>query len=188
MNKQLSVLSDEDLMDLVQQEHHPAFSELVTRHTSRFYALAYRTLSDKVASEDIVQEAFLKLWRDPSRWQVGRGAKFTTWFYQITLNLCLDHNKKKKPLPLSEGFDVQDETSGLETRLGENQQQHLMDKAISELPETQRTALNLCFYERVSNQQAADIMGLSLKALQSLLIRAKTSLRDRVRSTIKRAG
>lgn len=169
-------------MELILDRNHQAFTELVTRHSSRFYSLAYRTLFDKVAAQDVVQEAFLKLWRNPQRWNGSKGVKFTTWFYQLTLNLCLDINKKKQPLALTPQWDACDDTSDLERVHHQHQRQQLVDQAIAQLPQTQRTALNLCFYEKRSNQEAADIMGISLKALQSLLIRAKASLRKQLQS------
>lgn len=175
-------------MALILKKNHSAYTELVNRHTSRFYALAYRTLFDKVTAEDIVQDAFLTLWRAPHRWKLERGAKFTTWFYKIVINLCFDHNKKKTPLPLDEAFDIADECSNLERVFDQDQKQQIIDKAIAQLPEAQRTALNLCFYEKVSNQQAATIMDLKLKALQSLLIRAKNALKKNVKPLVRRAG
>ena len=54
-----------------------------------------------------------------------------------------------------------------------------------DLPETQRMALNLCFYEGLTNQEAADIMGLNLKALQSLIIRAKSTLKEKAALSVK---
>jgi RNA polymerase sigma-70 factor (ECF subfamily) len=181
MDSHFASLADEALMALVLQKDQAAFAELVTRHSSRFYALAYRTLFDKVAAEDAVQEAFVKLWRQPQQWRGDEQAvKFTTWFYRVVVNLCLDINKKKTPFALADGFDVEDDDSNIETQLQQQQQQSLLDSAIAGLPEHQRTAINLCFYEKLSNQQAAEVMGLSLKALQSLLIRAKTALKQRV--------
>jgi RNA polymerase sigma-70 factor (ECF subfamily) len=186
MGERVSLLSDEELMKLVLHKNHAAYAELVTRHSSQFYALAYRTLFDKVAAEDAVQEAFLKLWRQPELWNGDMNkVKFTTWFYRVVLNLCLDINKKKKPLPLVEGFDVPDEKSDLESQLYLSEQKSHIDKAIALLPEQHRTALNLCFYEKCSNQQAADIMGVSLKALQSMLMRSKAALKQQITISIE---
>ena len=81
---------------------HDAFAVLVQRHTERFYRLAYRYVQNREEAEDIVQDAFLKLWEDPGRWQPERNSKFTTWFYRIVVNLCLDWQKKKRPLALDE--------------------------------------------------------------------------------------
>jgi RNA polymerase sigma-70 factor (ECF subfamily) len=62
------------------------------------------------------------------------------------------------------------------------EEQAALEQEIAALPERQRTALNLCFDEGLTNQQAAEIMGLNLKALQSLLMRAKTTLKQRMKS------
>jgi RNA polymerase sigma-70 factor (ECF subfamily) len=64
------------------------------------------------------------------------------------------------------------------------QEQKMLEKEIAALPERQRTALNLCFDEGLTNQEAAEIMGLNLKALQSLIMRAKTTLKARLRSIL----
>lgn len=60
----------------------------------------------------------------------------------------------------------------------EKEKQGALEGAIQSLPERQKTALNLCFYEGLSNREAADIMGVSVKALESLLVRAKGALKD----------
>ena len=88
---------DNELLGLIQDGNGHAFAVLVERHTDRFYRLAYRYLQDKAAAEDAVQDAFLKLWENPALWQPERNSKFTTWFYRIIVNLCLDQHKKKKP-------------------------------------------------------------------------------------------
>ena len=105
---------DHELLALIQDGSHDAFAVLVQRHTERFYRLAYRYVQNRETAEDIVQDAFLKLWEDPGRWQPERNSKFTTWFYRIVVNLCLDWQKKKRPLALDEELLLADEreTSG----------------------------------------------------------------------------
>lgn len=173
--KSLQQQTDEELMILIQAHNHDAFSELVTRHTDRFYALSYRTLFNQSDAEDIVQESFLKLWHKPEMWLPKRGSKFTTWFYRLIVNACYDLNKKKSSQEFSlidEGYDqVADEEEF-------SQQLSDIDNALKKLPERQRTALNLCFYEGLSNKEAASIMDIRLKALQSLIMRAKASLKE----------
>jgi RNA polymerase sigma-70 factor (ECF subfamily) len=155
---------DHELLALVQGGSHAAFSELVQRHNGRFYRLAFRYLQTKEAAEDVVQEAFLKLWENPSIWQADKNTKFTTWFYRIVVNLCLDWRKRKRPVELIDPLVIVDEREN------------------ADLPERQRTALNLCFDEGLSNQDAAEIMGVNLKALQSLIMRAKTTLKERMKN------
>lgn len=166
------------MLEHIADGSHHAFSILVERHTPRFYAVAYRFLRSRAEAEDIVQDAFLKLWERPGMWQSDRQAKFTTWFYRVVVNLCLDKQKKKAPLPMPEYVEFADGTPAQDEMLAARQAQQVLEAAIAQLPERQRTALNLCFYEGLSNQEAADIMGVNLKALQSLLMRAKMTLKD----------
>jgi RNA polymerase sigma-70 factor (ECF subfamily) len=128
----------------------------------------------------VVQEAFLKLWHRPQIWVEGKGAKFTTWFYRVVRNMCLDRNKKKQPHPLPEGFEIADDRPGADEQLDRRQKQMELERAIRELPERQQMALDLCFYQGFSNRQAAEIMEIGLKALQSLLMRAKTGLKAKL--------
>jgi RNA polymerase sigma-70 factor (ECF subfamily) len=155
---------------------------LVERHTGRFYRLAYRYLQNRAAAEDAVQDAFLKLWENPQSWQPERNSKFTTWFYRIVVNLCLDLRKRKGAVTLDEEIPLVDDQEPVEAAMMRIQEQKALEKEIAALPERQRTALNLCFDEGLSNQEAADVMGVKLKALQSLIMRAKTTLKERMKA------
>jgi RNA polymerase sigma-70 factor, ECF subfamily len=172
---------DGELLAAVKEGSHPAFAELVKRHTDRFYRLAFRYLQNKAAAEDVVQDAFLKLWEDPSRWQADKNTKFTTWFYRVVVNLCLDWRKRKRPLELNEELALIDQRETADQAMLRNEEQRVLEKEIALLPERQRMALSLCFGEGLSNQDAAEVMGLNLKALQSLIMRAKTTLRERMK-------
>lgn len=182
MNEHLSRLDDESIVKLIQQGDHGAFSEIVHRHSKRFYSIAYRILFNKHDAEDIVQEAFLRLWEKSELWNPHREAKFTTWFYRVVVNLCLDHNRKKTTVTLAEDIKSTNKTDSQEGVLNEKQRQEILNRCIQELPERQQLALNLCFYEGLSNQEAADIMGVKIKALQSLIMRAKTTLKEKVKN------
>lgn len=172
--------TDEELMGRIRNGDRDAFSELVMRHTKKYYSLAYRMLSSREEAEDIVQESFLILWTNPASWDSGRKAKFTTWFYRVVANACIDMKRKHAPLPMEDGFDPPDEGRGADEALEMKRDKENIDSCIGELPESQQTALALCFYEGVSNREAAEIMGVSVKALESLLMRAKTSLRNKL--------
>ena len=174
--------TDEELLDKIQRGNQQAFSTLVERHSERFYRLAYRYLQNREGAEDVVQDAFLKLWEDPNRWQAQHRTKFTTWFYRVVVNLCLDRQKKKKPLELDSETAAPDGNESIDESMIRVQEQALLEKEISRLPERQRTALNLCFDQELTNQDAADVMGVNLKALQSLIMRAKSTLKDRMKS------
>jgi RNA polymerase sigma-70 factor (ECF subfamily) len=173
---------DHELLELVQDGSHPAFAELVRRHTERYYRLAFRYLQNRAAAEDMVQDAFLKLWEDPHKWQPDKNTKFTTWFYRVVVNLCLDWQKKKQPVELNEDMPLIDDRESADEAMQRKQQQIALEGAIAALPERQRTAINLCYDEGLSNQDAADVMAVNLKALQSLVMRAKTTLKERLKN------
>jgi RNA polymerase sigma-70 factor (ECF subfamily) len=175
------VTGDETLLARIRRGEHAAFAELVHRHTRRFYHVAYRFTQQREEAEDIVQDAFMKLWERPEMWQSERQVQFTTWFHRVIVNRCLDLAKKKTPLPLDPELEIVDSGAGQEETLSQHQRQRALEQAIRDLPDRQRTALNLCFDEELSNQEAARIMGLHLKALQSLLMRAKATLRERMK-------
>lgn len=172
---------DHALLTLIQDGSHDAFAVLVQRHTERFYRLAYRYVHNRETAEDIVQDAFLKLWEVPGRWQPERNSKFTTWFYRIVVNLCLDWQKKKRPLALDEEMLLADVRETPDTEMIRTQEQRVLEQEIAALPERQRLALNLCFAEGLSNQEAAEVIGVGLKALQSLIMRAKATLKERMK-------
>lgn len=182
-------LTDEELMTRIKRGDRDSFSDLVTRHTQRYYSLAYRMLANREEAEDTVQESFLMLWQSPGKWDGGRNTKFTTWFYRVVTNACLDRKKKARTLPLDDGFDPPDESGGAEEIVEMKRRKEDIDTHIAELPLTQQTALTLCYYEGVSNREAADIMGVGVKALESLLMRAKASLRNKMTgNTVKEAA
>lgn len=182
MHAARSEKDDHELLALIQSGDHAAFSELVRRHTERFYRLAFRHVQNKESAEDIVQDAFLKLWEDPGKWRGERNTKFTTWFYRVVVNLCLDWQKKKRPAELDEALPLVDGREGMDAAMIRTQEQRILEQEIAALPERQRTALNLCFGEGLSNQEAAETMELNLKALQSLIMRAKTTLKERMKA------
>ena len=172
--------ADEQLLEEILEGSHSAFAELVRRHSTRFYNLAYRYLNNKQDAEDMVQNAFLKLWNKPDAWKAGKGAKFTTWFYRIIANQCLDEKKRSKPLAIGENEDFQGPDWQPENEIDDARRAARVEAAFQELRDQDRTALNLCFYQDLPHQQAADIMGMKLKAFESLLFRAKAALREKV--------
>jgi RNA polymerase sigma-70 factor, ECF subfamily len=173
---------DRELLDAIQNGSHEAFGELVRRHTDRFYRVAYRFLQNKENAEDVVQDAFLKLWEEPTKWHGELGKKFTTWFYRVVVNLSLDRLKRRGAVAVDDDLAVIDDRPTAEESLTRAETDRELENAIAALPERQRIALNLCYDEGLSNQEAADVMGLKLKALQSLLVRAKTALRARMKA------
>ncbi|MBX2848303.1 MAG: sigma-70 family RNA polymerase sigma factor [Acidiferrobacterales bacterium] len=175
-------ISDGDLISLISEGNHDAFAEIVKRHTDRFFALAFRTLQNKGDAEDVVQASFIKLWQKPQSWDSNKSL-FTTWFYRVVVNACHDHRRKYK-----RELDVDDTIVELSVepvtseQINYEEQQIVawrskcLEVAISRLPASQKDAINLVVYSELPQKQAAEIMNVSLKALESLLVRAKRSM------------
>ena len=174
--------SDLELADFIVQGNDQAFSELVSRHTDRFFALAYRTLQNQGDAEDVVQTAFIKFWQRPQLWNSDK-SKFTTWFYRVIINSCHDlyrRGLKQKSLENSLAHEyiasVESEELCIEKRQAERWRKNCIESGIRSLPAAQRDALNLVVYCEVAQKEAAEILGIKLKALESLLHRAKKNL------------
>ncbi|WP_440614224.1 sigma-70 family RNA polymerase sigma factor [Candidatus Pelagibacter sp. HIMB1748] len=171
--------SDYILLKEIQKGNHSAFSKLVNIYTTRFYSMAYRYLNNQQDAEDIVQKAFLKLWKNPYSWTPGK-AKFTTWFSRVIINLCLDQLKKRKLVSISENFEFMDQSTLQIEKIIKEERNILVQKAIQQLPTRQKTALILCFLEGYSNKEVATILETTEKAVQSLLLRAKDFLKRQI--------
>lgn len=172
--------TDESLMRLIRTGNHQAFAILVRRHTDRFYATSFRLTGSAAEAEDLVQDAFLKLWQRPDIWKDDKGAKFTTWFYRVLVNQNIDRLRRTQKMASDNSAlpFIADARISPEAETAMSEEQMNIERALSALPERQKTALTLCFYEGLSNAEAAQTMGVKIKALESLLMRAKAGLKE----------
>lgn len=175
--RSMLTLNDDDLMLLAGEGDREAFGRLVERHVDRCVAIAQRSMGGRIGeAEDVAQDAMLRLWRHAPRWQAGR-AQVSTWLYRVVVNLCIDHARKNKRHGGEVPEETVDETPDAYATLAAEGVSKMVRTAIRELPERQRTALVLCFYEGMSNAEAAGVMDLSVGAIEQLLVRARRSLR-----------
>lgn len=175
--------NDEDnrLMHLVASGDEDAFRQLMQTHLGRVVRMAARVMGSVSVAEDIAQEAFVRVWRTADKWNGTdkSGARFTTWLYRVVMNLCIDE-KRKKQLVFSDtaaDFEVADHGRTAEDHMAAAEQSGRVKAALAGLPDRQRQAFILCFYEEKSNQEAAAILDISVKALESLLVRSRRHLR-----------
>lgn len=170
---------DADLVARVGRGDRAAVQALMARHLPKMLSLARRMLSDRTEAEDAVQEAFLKLWTHAARWRPGP-AKFETWLYRVTLNQCYDRLRRKPVLGLEAAAEIADAAPGPEAALENAALAAEVEAALAELPERQRAAILLCHYQERGNIEAADILGVSVEALESLLARGRRTLRTKL--------
>jgi RNA polymerase sigma-70 factor (ECF subfamily) len=168
---------DEELVRRVGQGDPAAIQAMVARKLPRMLALAQRMLGDPVEAEDVAQEAMLRAWKQAPRWQPGK-AKFDTWLHRVGLNLCYDRLRRRREVPTEAPPDRPDEGPAPDRGLLAAELGVRVDAALRRLPERQREAIVLCHYQELSNIEAADLMKISVEALESLLSRGRRALRQ----------
>ncbi len=167
---------DHELMQRTSQGDLHAYRVLVGRHLARGVKVAERMLGNRQDAEDVMQETCLKVWKESGRWRPE--AKFSTWLYRVIFNACLDRKRRFVPQTTDEFDGIADETRGAEETIIQSQRWAQVKGALQKIPDRQRAAIVLNFYEEMSNQDAADCMGLGLGAYQQLLFRAKQNLKN----------
>jgi RNA polymerase sigma factor (sigma-70 family) len=169
--------SDDDLMARIILRDHAAMRLAADRHAGTVWRIAYRMLGDQTEAEDVAQEALLRLWNHAERWQAG-GPGIGAWLSKVATNQCLDRLRRKRFKSDEEVPERIDETPLADAQMQANEAQVSVKDCIEALPERQRAAVILTYYEETPNQPAAEILEMQLKAFESLLFRARTSLRD----------
>lgn len=168
---------DDELMRRAGRGDAAAFSHLVARHGRRAGGLAARFLGTRGEAEEIVQEAFTRLWIKSPDWTPG-GAQVSTWLHRVVVNLCLDRKRRPAPAPIEAAAEVPDPAPRSDEIVLAAERSRRVQDAVAALPERQRAALLLCHFEEMSNIDAAAVLEISIGALESLLVRARRTLRE----------
>jgi len=152
-----------------------AFEELVRRHQRGLFSYLYRMCRNSSDAEEMAQAAMVKAWEKLGGF---RGASsFKTWLYRIGTNLCFNLRTRRKPTEeLSETMAAPD-AERPEQAYQQKVREEAVRKALEGLPTDQRAALVLSVYQDMSYQEIADTMGKTVRAVDSLLFRAKTNVR-----------
>ncbi len=172
----MSRRSDEELLARIARGDQDAVRAMVARKLPRLLALAGRMLGDKGDAEDVAQEAFVRIWRAAPRWRSGE-AKFDTWLHRVALNLCTDRQRRRRETTMADPPEQVDRGPAPDRNLHDKDAQRLVGGALKALPDRQREAIVLHYYQELSNIDAAEAMGISVEALESLLSRARRALR-----------
>lgn len=175
----LSEPDDAALVAAVACRDASAFRLLVDRHASALHRLAYRMLGDASEAEDVTQEALLRLWDHADTW-APHGGGLPAWLRRIASNLCLDRLRRRVRVSDALPPERIDETPPADACLDAERLSAVAQKALQALPDRQRAAVVLTYYEQLSNLAAADMLGLKLKAFESLLVRARATLRTHI--------
>ena len=174
----LNLLTDKQLIEQVANNEQAAFAELVQRYLASLVKFSTRYTLSFSSSEDVVQEAFLQVWRNANSWSSSKGS-VKSWLYKIVYNATIDFLRKKKRDQSIDRVEVIEpcEQQNPDTRLSQAQQQQWFQQALTELPERQRTALCLFINNGLTVNEVSVVLNLTPEATSSLLARAKRSLK-----------
>ena len=172
--------SDEELMAAIGRGDRQALAGLVQRHSRRAAALAARITLNRSDAEEVVQEAFMRVWVKAPTWrpQAEAGAQFGTWFHRILVNLSIDRRRKPAGEDLERAGEIADDAPSALDAVEGGETARRVAEAVARLPERQRAALAMCHFEGLSNIEAAEALGLSVGAVESLLVRARRALKE----------
>lgn len=156
---------------------HSAAAVLTERLTPRAYGLALRLTGDGAEAEDITQEAMVRLWRMAPDWEPGT-ARVSTWVYRVVTNLCLDHKRRRRGRDgsLDEAPEPADEAQSVADRMQDAARGAALQWALDQLPDRQRLAVVLRHLQDLPNPRIAEVMEISVEAVESLTARGKRSL------------
>jgi RNA polymerase sigma-70 factor (ECF subfamily) len=168
--------SDADLLGAAAQQNQQAFAELMARYYDLIFRVAWRQCAGRVDAEDVTQEAFLKLWRNPS--QIREAAALKGWLIRVATNLVMDRYRQKPMQDLETAIEIEDGSMPAPQAYDNAKISKRVDEAIAQLPERQKLALTLVHFEHMTNIAAAAAMELSVDAIESLLARARRGLKQ----------
>lgn len=183
-----------DLMLAAGEGDPSSFDQLVERNQALVVNIIYKFLGSRAEAEDLAQEVFLKVWSSRARYRPT--ARFTTWLYRITANLCINYRRerrRRRTLPLAPGgdegasrHDVEDDRiAPPDHALEEDEVVRAVLEGIGSLPENQRIALILSKYEELSYKDIAEALEVSEQAVKSLLHRARLNLKEKFQFLLK---
>jgi RNA polymerase sigma-70 factor, ECF subfamily len=172
----LPAATDEELMARVAQRDRDAFTRLLDRHLAPLQRFLLRMTGNAADADELGQEAMLRIWSHAQRWQPDR-VKFSTWLYRIARNLAIDHFRRRRNSDADTLASLVDDAPDAFAQLDAARRADTTRRAVGALPERQRTALLLCHFDGFSNQEAAAVLEISVDALESLLARARRTLR-----------
>ena len=150
---------------------------LIEAHAPRLLALARRMLGSEAEAEEVVQEAMLRLWRNAGNWRQGE-ARVSTWLYTVTRNIGTDRLRRARTTPLPAGFEPADPAPGAAAGIQDRARAEALRAALAELPERQRSAVEMRHLDELTNPEIAEIMGLTVEAVESLQARGRRRLKE----------
>ena len=167
--------TDDDLLLRVASADGDAFEELMNRYLDPVHGYAQRMLGMPSAADDVTQDWFLRVWQSAA----GRNpaAPARAWIWRIAHNVVIDHLRARRPTVDVTAVELADQRPDPERQQQSKETTEQVQAAIAQLPDRQRAALALVHDQGLSGHQAAEVLDISVDALESLLARARRGLK-----------
>jgi len=185
----MTAVSDQQLIERVQQGDTKAFDLLVVKYQHKVAGLVSRFVNDSAEVQDVTQEAFIKAYRAIGNF---RGeSQFYTWLYRIAVNTAKNHLVSRGRRPPSTDVDVEDavnfegsnhlkDVENPQNRLSSEELMIKVNESIKKLPEDLRVALTLREYDGMSYDEIADVMGCPVGTVRSRIFRAREAVEQAI--------
>jgi RNA polymerase sigma-70 factor (ECF subfamily) len=180
-------INEKELIKNIRNNDHNAFKQLFEQYQRLVYNICYRMSATQEEAEDITQDVFMKIFQAIGNFRGD--AKLSSWIYRIAVNTCLKKARRKKLtawisleflFQKQEGFQPQSQEATTDHQMEISEIERIVQHAIQQLPTRQRTALVLHRYENLAYEEIAQVMNISLSAVESLLHRAKDNLTEKL--------
>lgn len=175
----LAEKSDWDLVRLVADGRESAFRILLERHQNAVFRLICGMLRDSAEAADLTQETFLRFYRNAEKYRPE--AALRTFLLRIAKNLCIDHIRRSRPVYMDTPPEAVEEDTP-DRAMVRAESLKALNEAMAELPDSQRMAVLLRHGENLRYNEIAEVMDTSVAAVESLLVRARKTLRSRLQS------
>jgi len=169
--------TDEELMELVAKGDEEAFGVIVKKYLPVAISYTTKFFGAKFNEDEIIQDTFVKMWKYATKWNASKG-KVKTWFYSILSSTCCTYAKKhRRHFVCEEMRNLSDDNCNVESMLMQKQERAFVREKISNLNEREQQVIMLTYFEGHSNQHTAEIMGITVSAVETLLVRTRKKLR-----------
>lgn len=172
--------TDEALMAALAADNLPALDALMLRWQGPLLGFLHRQLRNEADARDLTQEAFVRVYQHRSRYRSG--ARFSTWLFQIALNLARDHARKTvrrrtDSLDAAPAANLADPGEAPDAASWQAEERAAVRAALADLPADLREVVLLAEYELLPHAEIAALIGSTAKAVESRLARARAKLR-----------
>src|SRR5215204_3252887 len=179
--RQYLILADEDLISLVEAADAEAFATLYDRHSRAAFSLAYRMMGERQASEDLTQDAFLKVWRGASSYRAERGS-VRTWILSIVHNRGIDQIRsqasRRRTQEKIEATAPRSQPSEAFAETWRNSQRDQVREALNTLPPEQLKVLELAYFSGYTHVEISDLLRLPLGTVKGRMRLGLKKIRD----------